>query len=46
MESQGRYEEAVETYRSALLISFSDDEIIKSEKGIARCNTKMKYKNK
>ncbi|MBL0341411.1 MAG: tetratricopeptide repeat protein [Bacteroidetes bacterium] len=40
MESQGRYDEAVETYRSALLISFSDDEIIKCEKGIARCNTK------
>ena len=45
MESQGRYDEAIETYRSALLISFSEEEILKCEKGISRCHTKMKYSN-
>jgi tetratricopeptide (TPR) repeat protein len=44
MESQGRYDEAIETYRNALLISFSDEEIAKCEKGINRCNVKIKYK--
>lgn len=44
MESQGRYDEAIETYRSALLISFSEEEIVKCEKGINRCNIKKKHK--
>ena len=44
MESQGRYDEAIETYRNALLISFSDEEISKCEKGIGRGNIKKKHK--
>ncbi len=45
MESQGRYDEAMETYRNALLVSFSDEEIAKCEKGIARCTIKIRYKD-
>ncbi|MFM7177420.1 MAG: hypothetical protein ACKO0X_08375, partial [Bacteroidota bacterium] len=43
MESQGRYEEAIEHFRKALLESFSDEDIARCEKGIGRCNIKKKY---
>jgi tetratricopeptide (TPR) repeat protein len=43
MESQGRYDEAIESYKAAILISFSEEEISKCEKGINRCNVKKKY---
>ena len=43
MESQGRYDEAIATFKKALLASFSDEEILKCEKGINRCNLKKKH---
>lgn len=43
MESQGRYDEAIDHYRKALLESFSDEDIARCEKGISRCNIKKKY---
>jgi|GEM_PF-1633621 len=43
MESQERFDEAITTYRKALLKSFSEDEILKCEKGINRCNLKKKH---
>jgi tetratricopeptide (TPR) repeat protein len=43
-ESQGRYDEAIETFRDAIMVSFSDEEIILCEKAINRCNTKKKYR--
>lgn len=43
LESQSRYDEAIETYIKALLSCYSDETIIEIEKGISRCNTKKKY---
>lgn len=43
MESQERFDDAIATYRKALLKSFSEDEILKCEKGISRCNLKKKH---
>ena len=43
MESQGRYDEAIEHFRKALLESFSDEDIVRCEKGIGRCNIKKRY---
>ncbi|MDQ3051007.1 MAG: tetratricopeptide repeat protein [Bacteroidota bacterium] len=43
MESQGRYDEAIGSYKDAILVSFSEEEITKCEKGINRCNIKKKY---
>lgn len=43
MESQSRYDEAISTYMKAILASFAEEEIIRSEKGINRCNIKKKY---
>lgn len=42
-ESQARFDDAIETYRNAILSSFSEDEIIKCEKAIRRCEMKKKY---
>ena len=43
MESQGRYDEAIASYKDAILVSFSETEISKCEKGINRCTIKKKY---
>ena len=43
MESQGRYDEAIEACREAILVSFSDVEITRCEQSIARCQVKKKY---
>ena len=43
MESQGRYDEALKTYKEAILSSFSEQEILECEKGINRCHIKKKY---
>jgi tetratricopeptide (TPR) repeat protein len=43
MESQGRYDEAIRTFKSAIIASFSEEEIVKCEKGISRCQVKKKY---
>jgi tetratricopeptide (TPR) repeat protein len=43
-ESQSRFDEAVEAYRKAILVSFSDDTIMACEKGINRCEVKKKYR--
>jgi len=43
MESQGRYDEAISAYKETILVSFSEEEIIKCEKGISRCQIKKKY---
>lgn len=43
MESQSRYDEAVATYKKAILTSFSESAIQKGEKGIGRCEVKKKY---
>jgi len=43
MESQGRYDEAMATYKEAILVSFSESEISRCEKGINRCVVKKKY---
>jgi tetratricopeptide (TPR) repeat protein len=43
MESQGRFDEAIASYKEAILVSFSEEEIARCEKGINRCNIKKKY---
>ena len=43
MESQGRYDEAIKTYIEAILASFSEEEILKCERAINRCQIKKKY---
>lgn len=43
MESQGRYDEAIASYKDAILVSFSEEEIVRCEKGISRCTIKKKY---
>jgi tetratricopeptide (TPR) repeat protein len=43
MESQSRFDEAIETYKKAILASFSEEDISRCEKGISRCNIKKKY---
>lgn len=43
LESQQRYDEAIEVYIKALMNSFDDDEITKIEKGINRCKIKKNY---
>lgn len=44
IESQGRYDEAIAAYKEAILATFDDEEIIRCEKGISRCNIKKKYR--
>ncbi|HEX5003608.1 MAG TPA: tetratricopeptide repeat protein [Bacteroidia bacterium] len=43
-ESQGRLEEAAETYKKAIMASFSDETITACEKGIHRCEVKRRYR--
>jgi tetratricopeptide (TPR) repeat protein len=43
MESQNRFDEAIVTYKKAILASYSDDEISKCVKGIERCKLKENY---
>jgi tetratricopeptide (TPR) repeat protein len=43
MESQQRFDEAIDTYKKALLATYSDEEIERCEKAIHRCITKKKY---
>ncbi len=43
MESQSRFDEAIETYKKAILASFSEEDISRCEKGISRCHIKKKY---
>ncbi len=43
MESQGRFDEAIASYKDAILVSFAEEEIVRCEKGINRCTIKKKY---
>lgn len=43
MESQGRYDEAISSYKKAIIASFSDEEIRNCEQGISRCIVKQRY---
>lgn len=43
MESQGRYDEAVNAYKQSILVSFSNAEMLKCEQGMERCRIKRKY---
>jgi cytochrome c-type biogenesis protein CcmH/NrfG len=43
MESQQRFDEAITTWKQAILSAFSDDVISRCEKGILRCRTKKQY---
>ena len=43
MESQSRFDEAIDAYRDAILVSFADSEITRCEQGISRCQVKKKY---
>lgn len=43
LESQGRFDEAIDKYREAILATFSQENINRSEEGINRCVLKKKY---
>jgi tetratricopeptide (TPR) repeat protein len=43
LESQGRFDESTDTYRNAIMASFSLEEIRKCEEGIERCIIKRKH---
>ena len=42
-ELMGKYDEAINFFKKAIVQTFSDEDIVSYEKAIARCNTKKKY---
>ena len=42
-EMMGKYDEAIDFYKKAIVHTFSDEDIVSYQKAIARCNIKKKY---